>query len=329
MINKPLVIYHANCQDGFGAAYAAWKKFGDEAEYMPMQYGDWPLLFEDCGDEENKFKGREVYVLDFSFNEIQMRTLLCQTKRLVWRDHHKTAFEEWCGKHYLSSERQVYAEHEKRAGYLEAPYILLDNTKSGCILAWEYFHPDHPIPTMLKHIGDRDIWKFAIAGTKQFCEAFNSRERDFRVWDAVANSPRGYIDLITEGEILLKAQESRVASFSDPKKLKQVTLYSKTHPVTSKDTASENRVYHGLSWISVGLGTNCMSDISETGNAIAKQSGTFSLTFFVTDTEVVCSLRSIGDYDVSAIAKSYGGGGHKNASGFKMPIDRFFKEIWV
>lgn len=34
---KPLVIYHAACADGFGAAFAAWLKLGDEAEYLPMQ----------------------------------------------------------------------------------------------------------------------------------------------------------------------------------------------------------------------------------------------------------------------------------------------------
>ena len=28
---KPLVIYHKNCADGFGAAFAAWLKLGDEA----------------------------------------------------------------------------------------------------------------------------------------------------------------------------------------------------------------------------------------------------------------------------------------------------------
>jgi nanoRNase/pAp phosphatase (c-di-AMP/oligoRNAs hydrolase) len=28
------------------------------------------------------------------------------------------------------------------------------------------------------------------------------------------------------------------------------------------------------------------------------------------------SLRSVGDFDVAALAKRWGGGGHKNASGF-------------
>ncbi len=33
-----------------------------------------------------------------------------------------------------------------------------------------------------------------------------------------------------------------------------------------------------------------------------------------------CSLRSKGDIDVAAIATAYGGGGHKNAAGFKTPL---------
>ena len=32
------------------------------------------------------------------------------------------------------------------------------------------------------------------------------------------------------------------------------------------------------------------------------------------------SLRSVPDFDCSAIAKLYGGGGHKNSAGFRMPI---------
>lgn len=35
---KPLVCFHADCTDGFGAAFAAWLKLGDDAEYLPMAY---------------------------------------------------------------------------------------------------------------------------------------------------------------------------------------------------------------------------------------------------------------------------------------------------
>ena len=34
----------------------------------------------------------------------------------------------------------------------------------------------------------------------------------------------------------------------------------------------------------------------------------------------MCGSRSIGDVNVSWIAKKYGGGGHKNAAGFSLSI---------
>jgi len=34
-LKEIVIIYHADCPDGFGAAYAAWKKFGDKASYLP------------------------------------------------------------------------------------------------------------------------------------------------------------------------------------------------------------------------------------------------------------------------------------------------------
>ena len=33
------VLYHAGCDDGFGAAYAIWLKYGNQADYIPVQYG--------------------------------------------------------------------------------------------------------------------------------------------------------------------------------------------------------------------------------------------------------------------------------------------------
>lgn len=83
---KPLVIYHANCTDGFGAAFAAWLKLGDEAEYLPMKYGV---------DLLTTYKGsliaREIYILDFSFSRETMGWLFDHAKHVVWLDHHLTS----------------------------------------------------------------------------------------------------------------------------------------------------------------------------------------------------------------------------------------------
>ena len=96
---KPLVIYHANCTDGFGAAFAAWLKLGDEAEYLPMEYlktdgkSSTDLLHEFSTE---KIPGaciseREVYILDFSLPKAVMDWIFQIAKRVVWLDHHATS----------------------------------------------------------------------------------------------------------------------------------------------------------------------------------------------------------------------------------------------
>jgi hypothetical protein len=65
--SDPLILYHADCDDGFGAAYAAWLSLGDGAEYRPVYYGDAipPELLVD----------RKVFILDFSFSPDVIRSM--------------------------------------------------------------------------------------------------------------------------------------------------------------------------------------------------------------------------------------------------------------
>ena len=162
---KPLVIYHANCADGFGAAFAAWLKLGDDAEYVPMQYGKedesfWRL--EDGQfDSEFQILNREIYILDFSFSKWVMEGLFSLAKCVVWLDHHKTAFEMWCE----DGERSLCEQSNGR------DEVILDNNKSGAMLAWEYFHPGTEVPMFIRHIDDRDRWVFSLEGTREFNSA--------------------------------------------------------------------------------------------------------------------------------------------------------------
>lgn len=91
---KPLVIYHANCTDGFGAAFVAWLKFGDDAEYLPMEYGatyNFDLSGVVINHVGHEINGREVFILDFSFPREVMDDIFAHAKRVVWLDHHATS----------------------------------------------------------------------------------------------------------------------------------------------------------------------------------------------------------------------------------------------
>ena len=60
------VIYHADCTDGFGSAYSAWKQLGNRAEYHACKHGTPPP----------DVKGKNVVVLDFSFNNATTKKMI-------------------------------------------------------------------------------------------------------------------------------------------------------------------------------------------------------------------------------------------------------------
>lgn len=295
---KPLVIYHANCTDGFGAAFAAWMKLGDDAEYLPMKHGE--VLNVNICD-------RDVYILDFSFPKPVMDGIIHAANGVIWLDHHKTAFEMWCGEYTKGM------QYEK-LGYVGGCEldITLDDNKSGALLAWKYFHPGTEVPMLIQHIDDRDRWVFAIPGSKALHAALQTYQPwSFEQWQGLINQSQT-VALVDEGVAILRAQEIMVER--QAKQAKQaMTCGIKTVRMLGDD--DDGHLY-------IGLALNTQNHISETGHVLANKSGTYGLLWYVgADGKVKCSLRSNGDYDVSAIARSFGGGGHMNAAGFETDLN--------
>ncbi len=317
MAQKPLVIYHANCADGFGAAFSAWLKFGDEAEYHAQQYG------QPTEKLQSEILGREVYIIDFSFPKPVMDAIFADAKRVVWLDHHKTAFEMWCGKygrgmHWLGTTEQPELGHH---------YIELNDNKSGAMIAWEYFHPGTEIPLLIRHIDDYDRWQFKLEGTKEFNKALWSYTPwNFEQWaetflpcqlgNKYDFGEAKYNHMLREGAAILRAHEQNVSSV--------VKGASRDCEIGMPfDAASE------LMPVIKGLAANCPPHLSsDVGHQLANQSGTYGLLWYINKKgKCVCSLRSNGDYDVSTIAKAFGGGGHKNAAGFETDIQTLLR--WI
>ena len=92
-MSKKVVLYHAGCHDGFGAAWAAHQKFGDSAEYTAVQYGQ---------DPPNIEAGSEVYIVDFSYPRPILEALNKKMSKLVVLDHHDTARKELEGLDYAT-----------------------------------------------------------------------------------------------------------------------------------------------------------------------------------------------------------------------------------
>lgn len=289
---KPLIIYHAHCADGFGAAWAAYQKFGaDGAEYLPLGYKDSRVSLSAFGGEltfPTEVAGRDIYIFDFSFPGAVMKHLILASSALYWRDHHKTAFEA-----ISQDPEEVYQLVDHAVGV----DVLLHPNKSGCVLAWELLHGDMSVPFFLRLIEDRDLgrlWKpegAAYPATRDFNTGLRSEPYTFENFDCAREC---WVEIADTGKAMNRLYDQQVAD-----------LVANRHTTKLGD------------W--VGFAVNCPGQFaSDVGNALAELAGGIGVTGFIDKDGIVCvSLRSIGDVDVSAIAVQMGGGGHRNAAGFK------------
>lgn len=156
-MERTLILYHGGCPDGFGAAYAAWKKFGDQAEYKSLSRSDAPPTEE--------ARGAHVYMIDFTYNSPEeMDTLEAAAASLTVLDHHEGVRENT-----KRMKQHVY-----------------DENRSGAGIAWDYFHPDTPRPALINHIEDDDLFRFKLADTRPVLAYLGLEPFTFEFWDEVA-----------------------------------------------------------------------------------------------------------------------------------------------
>lgn len=287
-MTKPLCIYHSNCADGFGAAWVVRKFFDGEVDFCAAQYGQ----------EPPEVAGRDVIIVDFSYKRPVLEKMAEVAESILILDHHKTAEEDL----------RIFAmpaNHHPMAGvkpWLPDSWIyaLFDMDRSGAGLAWDYFFPDCPRPRLLDHVEDRDLWRFRLPSTRDIQSCVVSHPYDFKTWDW----------LINRADNTLAMQEMAAEGSAIDRKLQQdIASILATPP--------RRMVLGGVSVPIVNAPAMWASDMA---GKLAETEPFAGIYFDMPDGRVF-SLRSRGDgTDVSAIAKGYGGGGHKNAAGFKMPL---------
>ncbi len=182
---KPIVVlYHANCQDGFTAAWVARKKFGRKASYIPVQHQLPP---------PKGLINKEIYLVDYCYSADLMRKLVADNPKVTVIDHHLT--------------------NEKAAK--TAPNHLWAKNHCGAVLAWRYFYPKKKMPLFLKYVEDMDLWKLNLPSSNEFMAFSESIHYNFKKWEAVIkqfehSSIRKKI--FEKGKILLDYQESLIES---------------------------------------------------------------------------------------------------------------------
>lgn len=150
-----VILYHADCSDGFGGAWAAWKKFGSRASYLPVHH-ELPV--------PKALRGKEIYMIDFTYRHPRTLELIKRNKRVTAIDHHESV-------------EDVTKLTEK---------FLYSTKHSGAVLAWQYFHPGKKVPILLRYVEDRDMWWWKMPKAHEILACMEVCERSFLSWNKIA-----------------------------------------------------------------------------------------------------------------------------------------------
>ena len=228
-------------------------------------------------------EGRDVYLVDFSYKRNVVEDMLKQAHRITLIDHHKTAIDDL--KPLLDTEKKMSAS-------------LFDVEHSGAMLAWRFFNGNfQEPPQLIKHIEDYDLWRFTLPFTREIKANVFSYPYTFEAWDELMAADTN--SLVLAGSAIERKHHKDIAELVNVCRREMV-----------------------IGGINIPVANLPYTLTSDAGHMMASehQSKTAACYWDTPDGRVF-SLRSTEDGpDVSEIAKLYGGGGHKHASGFRVPF---------
>lgn len=274
---KRICYYHAGCPDGFGAAWAAWRSWGDQGRFVARGHED--------RVDPRTIEGAEVVFVDIAPQNDELLELADVASQITVLDHHITAQERFVSD--LSLQNEIAGQ-----GHL----IHFDLEHSGAMLSWLHFHPDERPPDLLRFVEDQDLWSWKLPRSEEVNAAIASYPLEFNAWDALA--ARSAESLAAEGEPIVRINAieiNRAVQTARPIALPQGRI----------EAVNAQR---------------CRSSIGHELAQRAAYQKKWGLVYRVTGERVDVSIYSIDDLDVSTVARHYGGGGHRNASGFTVTL---------
>ncbi len=298
------VLYHCDT-DGRFAAYCAWRKFQEMdhiatadgkplIQFYPVQYQEpCPLNIAVLTKDDT------VYILDFSYDRETLDKIYLKAGKLQVLDHHKTA------------ERNLEG----------APYAFFDKTKSGALLAWEYFFPKKNAPLACLLANDFDLWQWKYRDTAAF-EAWvrhDSVNDNWAKWHELCMDGIYLENCLKQGALLDQANQKMRESFI--RREGNVRVFNYYH---GPEHGGKGEVYKVA--IHNGMGVQH----SQIGSMILKEFEVdISVGYRILDDIIFFNVRSRDESRISAekFANGYGGGGHGNAAGFRYPLATGFSVL--
>ena len=290
-----LIIYHNACPDGWAAAFICLMKYPN-AELLPLNHG---LNESQLSEVFERAFQKDVIMVDYSLRTRELNDQLDRVaKSFRILDHHKTA----------------------EAALAGADYATFDMARSGAGLAWDYLFgkgSDLPEtgtnpgwggivkglfrPWWVDYTEDRDLWNWNLPDSKEVNAFLMVSPRD----------PDGWYEEVCKTPIQDAKEKGRGV-------LQYIDYYVRSVIAEVQEGVLE---FEGRNYRTGVLNIPYVG-VSDACGALVEKGFEIGLAWFERGDGVTqFSLRSVGDTDVSAIAKSFKGGGHKNAAGFQVSTE--------
>ncbi len=281
-------IYHADCNDGFAAAWVVWQH-SPNAKFFAANYGE-PLPL-----TVREMLGSRIIIVDFSYPPDIMQRLLNTANFVAVLDHHKTAKQDL----------------EPFIGSTNQRHIEFDMLRSGAMMAWHYLFPDEHNSILVEYVQDRDLWTFKAKDSESVNSYIDALPMDFPSWSKAEDMIGNHGTDVRKLGDFSYAYFCKMVKDAVDQTFRYIILDGHSIPVANlpRRFASTGAKYV----LTKALEQDYDAD--------------FCAAYYDTATCRKFSLRTRSNrIDVSAIARKYGtlhgttSGGHAAAAGFEAPI---------
>lgn len=195
----------------------------------------------------------------------------------------------------------VILDHHKTAeeALRGFPGAVFDMEHSGARLAWDYFHPGQEPPPLIDYLEDRDLWRFKLNGSREISAYIQSYGYDLQLWDEIA------ADLYTNKQALIS---------------QGAAVLRGKHQMVDEMAANFRMLDVGGYIVPVANAACYFSEVAEALCEMFPDKPFAAYYMDRADGKRQWGMRSRGGFDVSAVAKLYGGGGHPAAAGFTTEV---------
>ena len=277
-----IIIYHANCNDGFAAATVVYKflmekfKTVDSCEFIPAAYGS---------SVPKNIKNKRIIIVDFSYSEKEIKFMEKEATSVVIIDHHKSAIE--------------------KTKNMKKENLLLDMNNCGAVLAWKYFYGDKQIPLFLKYIEDRDMWWHKMEFSKEAFLGTTLLPKSFKLWNDFLDHTNDIhmSKIIDQGKILKLKEDEDISNLLKSSYLKKLKI---------------NQNILTVAYVNSKLYRSELGHVLLEKYPKADFSASYFFNGYWNSTTFSLRSRTEKSIDVSSIAELYGGGGHYCASGLNL-----------